>query len=62
METLVIEPRDYDAIRGNPRQFIVLPGHVFPEAERVVTEADGHVVVEKIGAAGAAAEAFDSKD
>ena len=61
-ETVLVRPFDYFAVRGNPRRFIVLAGHVFPEAERVVAEVDGHVVVEKFGAAGDLAEAIEPKD
>jgi hypothetical protein len=56
-ETLLIRPSEYSEVRSNPRRFIVLRGHVFPEAERVVAAADGHVVVEKFGEAAVVAEA-----
>jgi hypothetical protein len=47
IEMVDIEPDEYSAIRAEPRHFAVLPGHVYPEVERVVRESDGHVVVEK---------------
>jgi hypothetical protein len=34
-------------VRAHPARFIVLPGHVFFEAERVIEEHDGYLVVEK---------------
>jgi hypothetical protein len=37
----------YEQVRQDPRRFVVLPGHVLPEIERVVEEADRYVVVEK---------------
>lgn len=37
----------YERVRGNPRRFLVLPGHVLPEIEHVVEETDDWVVVEK---------------
>ena len=49
VEMLEIERDEYSAIRGQPRHFAVLPGHVYPEVERVVRESDGHIVVEKSG-------------
>lgn len=61
MESVLIRPFEYFAIRGHPRRFIVLPGHVVPEAERVVAEVDRHVVVEKSGVAGDLAEAIEPK-
>lgn len=56
-ESVLIRRSDYVAVRGNPRQFIVLRAHVLPKVERVVSESDGHVVVEKFGEAAAVAEA-----
>jgi len=38
---------EYEAIRAEPTRFALLPGHVFWEAERVVEERDGYLVVEK---------------
>ena len=49
IQMLEIEPDEYKAIRSEPRRFAVLPGHVYPEVERVVRESDGYVVVEKSG-------------
>ena len=46
----------YEAVRANPRRFIVKPGHERPAVERVVETRDGYLVVEKIGGAGAVAE------
>jgi hypothetical protein len=39
---------EYEAIRADSSRFAVVPGHVYPEAETVVEEADGYDVVEKI--------------
>lgn len=46
----------YEAVRANPRRFIVKPGHERPELEEVVDRPDGYLVVEKVGDAGAVAE------
>ena len=59
IETLAIPPDEYVAVRGEPRQFAVLPGHVYPDVERVVEERDAYVVVEKTGAAAEVVEALD---
>ncbi len=56
VDTLTLKPEDYKAIRAEPRQFAVLPGHVYPDVERVVRESDSFVVVEKVAEAGALAE------
>lgn len=37
----------YEAVRAHPARFIVAPGHVFFEAERVVEEHEAYFVVEK---------------
>jgi hypothetical protein len=56
LELIEIAPSDYDAVRAEPRQFVVWTGHVYPEIETVVRAAEGYVVVEKFGTAGEAAE------
>ena len=56
IETLEISGEEYAAVRAEPRQFAVLPGHVYPDVENVVRESDRYVVVEKIAAAGELAE------
>jgi predicted RNA methylase len=56
VQTVDIAPDAYEQVRANPRQFVVLHGHVYPEVEIVVGEADAYVVVEKIAAAARVAE------
>ena len=56
VQTLEIAPDEYLAVRANPRHFVVLSGHVYPEVERTVGQLDGYVVVEKLAAAGEIAE------
>lgn len=51
---------DYEAIRGNPKQFVVLPGHLTPEIE-VVLEEDAYWIVRKSGEAGEYAEELDPR-
>ncbi len=53
---LQITGEEYAVVRANPRRFVVLRDHVHPEAENVVEEEDGYVVVEKFGIAGETAE------
>src|SRR5947207_1980918 len=38
VEMLDVEPREYDAVRAEPRHFIVVSGHVYPDVERVVRQ------------------------
>lgn len=59
---LDIEPDQYLGVRSEPRRFVVLPGHVYPDVERVVAEFDGYLVIEKFGFAGELAEALDPRN
>jgi len=43
--------REYERVRLDSRRFAVVPGHVFPVVERVVSGNDGYEVVEKFGKA-----------
>jgi hypothetical protein len=56
IETLEIAPAEYAEVRANPRHFAVLPDHIYPEVEQVVRTSEQYVVVEKLAAAGEAAE------
>jgi hypothetical protein len=49
---------EYESVRAEPRRFFVVPGHESAAggAGRVLERREGHVVVEKIGRAGAVAE------
>jgi len=59
VEMLEINSGDYQSVRADPRHFLVLPGHIYPDVEKVVRQVDGFVVVEKLGWAGDLAESFD---
>jgi hypothetical protein len=48
---LLIPPRDWHAIHQQELHFVVAPGHVLPDVERVVSDAGGYQVVEKLPAA-----------
>lgn len=37
----------YEGVRADARRFVIAPGHEFREAEDVVEEGDGYVVVHK---------------
>jgi hypothetical protein len=59
IETVEIAREEYDEVRANPRHFVVAPGHIYPDVERVVREGKGYTVVEKTGCAGEVAEAAE---
>ena len=52
---------EYEAVRANPRTFIVASGHVFSEVENIVQANERFTVVEKLGVAGEVAEANDPR-
>jgi hypothetical protein len=52
---------EYETVRSNPRTFIVFPGHLYPQVERVFEENDRFMVVEKIDNAGQLAEVLDPR-
>ena len=51
----------YEAVRAEPRRFIIAPGHDVPAIEHVVSEGAQAAIVEKNGTAGKVAEALDSR-
>jgi hypothetical protein len=51
----------YERVRAHPRHFILATGHENGEVETVIKHADGYVVVEKVGEAGAVAQATDPR-
>ena len=59
VETLEVEVERYAQIRADPTHFIVLPGHIYPEVERVIVEDARFQIVEKFGEAGRVAAASD---
>ena len=52
---------EYERIRRDSRHFAVVPGHVYPEAERVVEEHERFQVVEKTGVSVLHADARDQR-
>jgi hypothetical protein len=57
LEKIDVDPRTYEPILDQPHRFIVVPGHIQREIERVVEEHGAFVVVEKIGEARAQIDA-----
>src|SRR5690348_13848032 len=43
---VLVTLREYEAVRTNPRAFIVYPGHIYPKVERVVAENERYMTVE----------------
>jgi len=47
-----LAPAQYESIRADPKQFVVLPLHYTPEVETLVAEHDTYWIVRKTGEAG----------
>ncbi|MGN6431820.1 MAG: hypothetical protein ACTHNB_13990 [Gaiellaceae bacterium] len=52
---------EYEAVRANPRRFLVFPGHEHADTARVVERNSGFVVVEKLEEAGEVAIEHDPR-
>jgi hypothetical protein len=61
LEMLRIGPEAYEEVRAHPNRFAVLPGHVYPEVERVVQDYPAYVVVEKERVAADVADLLDPR-
>jgi len=53
---------EYEEVRSEPTEFIVVTGHADPAVERVVDSTDGYDVVEKHGEAAVVAEVENPRD
>ncbi len=53
--------QEYEVVRASGRTFLVYPGHVYPEVERVVAENGRFVTVEKLDNGGEIAEDLDPR-
>jgi hypothetical protein len=52
---------EYEQVRADSRRFAVVPGHVYPEAERVLDGNDRYQMIQKIGDAVDIADARDDR-
>jgi hypothetical protein len=46
-KVLAVATSEYEAVRSNPRHFLVARGHELPEIERVVENNERFIIVEK---------------
>jgi hypothetical protein len=53
---------EYETVRASGRTFIVSPGHVLPQVERIVAENDRFTTVEKLDNGGQVAEDLDPRN
>ena len=59
MQVIRLARGTYEGVRADPDRFLVLRGHEFHWSERTVEKHAGWLVVAKIGAGPAIAEALD---
>ena len=58
---VVLSVDEYESVRNDPKQFVVLPDHFTPEIEQVVLRTDEYWVVRKSGEAGEYVEQLDPR-
>jgi hypothetical protein len=61
LERVRMTAAEYEAVRADPRTFVLAPGHERRSIEVVVQPGLDHVIVQKLGAAGDVAAALDSR-
>ena len=60
-ETLRVSHTEYESVRDDPRQFLVVPEHVDERIDRVVGSVRSYALVEKIGDGAEVAEETDPR-
>jgi hypothetical protein len=58
---LTLTIAQYEDVRADPTQFVVLPLHFTPEIETLVSENEGYWIVQKVGEAGDYVEELDPR-
>ncbi|MBA2333235.1 MAG: hypothetical protein H0V94_10655 [Actinobacteria bacterium] len=58
---VTLVPADYEAVRADSKQFVVLPGHYTPEVEQLVADHGTYWLVRKDGEAGEMVEKLDQR-
>jgi AraC-like DNA-binding protein len=58
---LVMSVEEYESVRSDAKQFVVLPDHFTPEIEELVLSTDQYWVVRKSGEAGQYVEQLDPR-
>lgn len=61
LERVRLTAAEYEAVRADAKTFVLAPGHEQSAIEVVIQPGFDHVIVEKLGAAGAVAAALDPR-
>jgi hypothetical protein len=56
-----LSPKEYEHVRAGSDRFLVIPGHVIPDVERVLEEHETYWIVEKLGLGSYVADALDPR-
>ena len=56
-----LTPDEYEHVRAGSDRFLVLPGHLIPDIERVLEEHETYWIVEKLGLGSYVADALDPR-
>ena len=60
-ERITLRRREYELVRSDARQFVLIPGHELLENEEVLMRQERFLVVRKFGAAGESAEKLEPR-
>lgn len=60
-ERILVSLVKYEEVRRVPTHFLVVPGHIYRQFERVIEQGAAYVVVEKFGEAGKEALKLDER-
>jgi hypothetical protein len=47
IEEIQVTPQEYEQVRADPRQFLIVPGHGVPDVEEIVDAGEGFEVARK---------------
>jgi hypothetical protein len=61
IELLRLSRDEYEAVRADPRAFVVTPGHHRAAYDEVLLEQDGYTVIQKTGEEGKLVEELDPR-
>jgi hypothetical protein len=61
IELLRLSRDEYEAVRADPKAFVVTPGHYQADYDEVVQEQDGYTVIQKTGKEGELVEELDPR-
>ncbi|MET0939429.1 MAG: hypothetical protein ABWY51_09440, partial [Gaiellaceae bacterium] len=61
-EQISMKPGDYEALRAEPADFAIVPGHEIPDVEEVISRGEEYAIVrKKVGVPRRVAEATDPR-